>query len=126
MAALSNISESLSQKGQLAEAAEPIEKAVEIARERARELPEDSEHEAELADMLSRLAGVCRDLGRSTDAEGHEREAAALRPKTRANHADAAGASGRLASEWPLISPAVPARRIFRRGCSISHSNLPG
>ena len=46
MGALSNIAESLSKKGQFAEAAEPIEKAVEIARERVRELPEDSERKA--------------------------------------------------------------------------------
>jgi tetratricopeptide (TPR) repeat protein len=91
MGALSNISEALSQKGQFAEAAEPIEMAVEIARE----LPEDNERKAQLAETLSQLASVCRKLGRSTDAEAHEREAAAMRPKTGANPAKAAGASGR-------------------------------
>jgi eukaryotic-like serine/threonine-protein kinase len=94
MATLCNISESLSQKGQFAEAAEPIERAVEIARERARELPEDGDRKRQLADKLTQLASVCRKLGRSTDAEGYDREAAALRPKTGANPAEAARASG--------------------------------
>ena len=53
MGALSNISEALSQKGQFAEAAEPIEKAVKIARERVRELPEDSERKRGLAEKLT-------------------------------------------------------------------------
>ena len=81
ISALSNTSEALREQGQFAAAVEPIEKAVEIARERARELPEDSDRQARLAATLSELAGVCRKLGRSTDAECHEREAAALRPK---------------------------------------------
>ncbi len=83
--ALRNISEALSQKGQFVEAAAPIEKAVEIARERARDLPEDSDRKASLARTLSELASVYRKLGRSADAEKHEREAAALRPKTAAD-----------------------------------------
>ena len=95
MGALSNISESLSQKGQFAEAVESIEKAVEIARERAREQPVDSERKRQLAEMLTQLASVCRKLGRSTEAEGYEREAAQQQQlKTGANPAEAAGASG--------------------------------
>ena len=78
MGALSNIAESLTQKGQFAEAAEPIEKAVQIARARVRELPEDSDRKAQLADTLAQLASVCRKLGRSTQAAGYEREASAL------------------------------------------------
>ncbi len=84
-AALTNLSKALSQKCRFVEAAEPIEKAVEIARERARELPEDSERKAKLAQTLTQLASVCRKLGRSADAESHEREAAALGPKTAAD-----------------------------------------
>ncbi|MFI5460592.1 MAG: protein kinase [Isosphaerales bacterium] len=80
--ALINISESLSRKGQFAAAVEPIEKGVEIARVRAAELPGDSERKAALAERLAYLAGVCRELGRVTDAAGYEREAAALRQTT--------------------------------------------
>ncbi len=67
---MSNISESLSQKGQFAEAAEPIEKAVEIARERARELPEDSERKDQLAETLSQRG---HSSGRQVAQYGHSR-----------------------------------------------------
>ncbi len=97
MGALSNIAESLSNKGQFAEAAEPIEKAVEIARERVKESPQDGERKGQLARELSQLADVCRKLGRSTDAESHEREAATLGPKTGTNTATTAGSSGEQA-----------------------------
>jgi hypothetical protein len=57
--------------------------------------PEDSDRKTELAEALSHFVGVCRELGRLTDAESYEREAAALRPKTGANPAEAAGTSRR-------------------------------
>ena len=79
---------------------------MEIARERTRELPEDSDRKAELAETLSQFASVCRGLGRIAEAESYEREASALRQKTGANPAEADGAAGRPASDLIAVDPA--------------------
>jgi tetratricopeptide (TPR) repeat protein len=85
LAALANISESLSRRNRFSAAAESIDKAVAIARERARELPEDGDRRTALAEKLFALAGMYRKLGRLPAALGYEREAAELRQSTNAH-----------------------------------------
>jgi tRNA A-37 threonylcarbamoyl transferase component Bud32/tetratricopeptide (TPR) repeat protein len=80
LVAISNLAESLIRKGQLPAAALAIAKAVEIARQRAGESPENAERKAELAKKLSELGTIHRQLGRLDTAQDLEREEAALRP----------------------------------------------